>query len=119
VIGQSDQNAAEKPESSATRRHDQKNTGDGCRTHSCDCRRSHKDSGKEIGMSSAPLQCRSVQQLLTDLCHLGFSDTAIARLINCRPETIARVRTGEQSGRNIAERLLILAEAYNLCRLSR
>ena|SRR5215469_1338781 len=45
--------------------------------------------------------------------------SALARFINCRPETIARVRSGEQTGRNIAGRLLIFAEAYNLCRLSR
>jgi hypothetical protein len=70
-------------------------------------------------MTRTPLQYRSFQQLLTDLCNLGFSDTAIARFINCRPETIARVRSGEQSGRNIAQRLLILADAYNQCRLSR
>jgi hypothetical protein len=70
-------------------------------------------------MSRSPLQCRSVQQLLTDLCNLGFSDTAIARFIDCCPETIARVRSGEQSGRDIAGRLLILADAYNQCRLSR
>jgi hypothetical protein len=70
-------------------------------------------------MRSPLLQCRSVQQLLTDLCRLGFSDAAIARFIDCHPETIARVRTGEQSGRNIAQRLLILADAYNQCRLSR
>jgi hypothetical protein len=70
-------------------------------------------------MSRSPLQCRSVQQLLTDLWNLGFSDAAIARFINCRPETIARVRSGEQSGRNIAQRLLILADAYNQCRLFR
>jgi hypothetical protein len=70
-------------------------------------------------MSSTLLQCRSVQQVLTELGHRGFSDAAIARFINCRPETIARVRSGEQSGRNIAQRLLILAEAYNQCRLSR
>jgi hypothetical protein len=69
-------------------------------------------------MSRSPLQCRSVQQLLTDLSNLGFSDTAIARFINCRPETIARVRIGEQSGHNIAPRLLILADAYNQCRAS-
>jgi len=30
----------------------------------------------------------------------------------------ARVRCGEQSGRNIALRLLILADAYNQCRVS-
>jgi hypothetical protein len=70
-------------------------------------------------MSTTLLECRSVQQLLTDLRQLGFSDTAIARFINCRPETIARVRIGEQSGHNIAERLLILADAYNQCRESR
>ena len=70
-------------------------------------------------MTRTPLQCRSVQQLLTDLWNLGFSDTTIARFINCRPETIARVRSGEESGRNIAQRLLILADAYNQCRLSR
>ncbi|MGO8946873.1 MAG: hypothetical protein ACLQUY_04230 [Ktedonobacterales bacterium] len=70
-------------------------------------------------MTRTSLQCQSVQQLLMDLWDLGFSDTAIARFINCRPETIARVRLGEQSGRNIAERLLILADAYNQCRLSR
>jgi hypothetical protein len=71
-------------------------------------------------MRRAPLlQCRSIQQLLTDLWELGFSDTAIARFINCRPETIARVRSGEESGRNITRRLLILARAYNQCRLSR
>jgi hypothetical protein len=70
-------------------------------------------------MRRPPLRYHSVQQLLTDLWDLGFSDAAIARFINCRPETIARVRSGEQSGRNIAQRLLILADAYNQCRLSR
>jgi hypothetical protein len=70
-------------------------------------------------MSNTLLQYRSIQQLLTDLYTLGFSDTALARFINCRPETIARVRSGEQTGRNIAGRLLIFADAYNLCRLSR
>jgi hypothetical protein len=60
-------------------------------------------------MRNTPLlQYRSLQQLLTDLWNLGFSDTAIARFIGCRPETIARVRSGEESGRNIAQRLLIL-----------
>ena len=62
-------------------------------------------------MSRALLQYRNVQQLLTDLWDLGFSDAAIARFINCRPETVARVRSGEQSGRNIAQRLLVLADA--------
>ncbi|MGO8947741.1 MAG: hypothetical protein ACLQUY_08775 [Ktedonobacterales bacterium] len=70
-------------------------------------------------MNTAPLPYRSVQQLLTDLSIRGFSDAAIARFIDCRPETIARVRSGAESGRNIAERLLILAEAYNQCHLSR
>jgi hypothetical protein len=70
-------------------------------------------------MSTSLLQSRSIQQLVTDLYHLGFSDTAIARFIDCRPETIARVRSGEQSGRNIAVRLVIMMEAYNQCRLSR
>jgi hypothetical protein len=65
------------------------------------------------------LRYRSIQQLLTDLWELGFSDAALARFINCRPETIARVRRGDESGRNIAERLLILADAYNQCRSSR
>jgi hypothetical protein len=69
-------------------------------------------------MNNTLLQYRSIQQLLTDLWDLGFSDTAIARFIDCCPETIARVRIGEQSGRNIAERLLILADAYNQCRVS-
>jgi hypothetical protein len=41
---------------------------------------------------------------------------AIARFINCRPETNARFRSGEQSGRNIAERVVILADAFNQCR---
>jgi hypothetical protein len=68
-------------------------------------------------MNNTPLQCRSAQQLPTDLRHLGFSDTAIARFIDCCPETIARVRMGEQSGHNIAEHLLILANAYNQCRV--
>jgi hypothetical protein len=69
-------------------------------------------------MRRAPLlQYRSVQQLLTDLWDRGFSDTAIARFIGCNPYTIARVRSGEQSGRNIAQRLLILADAYNQCRM--
>ena len=62
------------------------------------------------------LPYRSTRQLLTDLWNLGFSDAAIARFINCRPETIARVRDGTQSGRNIAERVLIFADAYNQCR---
>jgi len=70
-------------------------------------------------MSSTLLQSWSIPQLLWDLWDLGFSDTAIARFINCWSETIGRVRSGEQSGRNIAVRLLIFAEAYNLCRLSR
>ena len=70
-------------------------------------------------MTTPPLHCRSLQQLLTNLWELGFSDTALARFIDCRPETIARVRAGEQSGRNIAERLLFLADAYNQCRLAR
>lgn len=70
-------------------------------------------------MSQTPLQYRSVEQLLMDLWELGFSDAAIARFIDCRPETIARVRSGAESGRNIAGRLLILADAYNQCRLSR
>jgi hypothetical protein len=70
-------------------------------------------------MTRTPLQYRSVLQLLTDLYNLGFSDAAIARFINCRPETIARVRSGSESGRNIAGRLLNLADAYNQCRLSR
>jgi hypothetical protein len=65
------------------------------------------------------LHYRSLQQLLTTLWELGFSDAAIARFINCRPETIARVRDGRESGRNIAQRLLILADAYNQCRQSR
>jgi len=56
-------------------------------------------------MSTMSLQYRSLRQLLTHLGDLGFSDAAIARFINCRPETIARVRSGEQSGRNIAQRL--------------
>ena len=67
-------------------------------------------------MSRTQLHYRSIQQLLEDLWQLGFSDAALARFINCRPETIARVRSGEQSGRNIAERLLIVADAYNQCR---
>jgi hypothetical protein len=67
-------------------------------------------------MTRTPLPYRSIQQLLEDLWQLGFSDAALARFINCRPETIARVRSGEQSGRNIAERVLILADAYNQCR---
>jgi len=46
-------------------------------------------------MTSTLLQCQSVQQLLMDLCHLGFS-AAIARFINSRSETVARVRTPEQ-----------------------
>ena len=70
-------------------------------------------------MSTTPLlQYRSLQQLLTELWEPGFSDAAIARFIDCRPETTARVRSGEQSGRNIAERLLILADAYNQCQTS-
>jgi hypothetical protein len=63
-------------------------------------------------MSRTQLRYRSIQQLLTDLWELGFSDAALARFINCRPETIARVRSGEQSGRNIAD-------ANNQCRKSR
>jgi hypothetical protein len=70
-------------------------------------------------MTRTLLRYRSVQPLLTDSCNLGFSDAAIARFINCRAETVARVRAGEQSGRNIAGRLLILADAYNQCRLPR
>ena len=70
-------------------------------------------------MIDTPLPYRSIQQLLTDLSTRGFSDTAIARFIDCRPETIARVREGSESGRNIAGRLLILADAYNQCRLFR
>jgi hypothetical protein len=70
-------------------------------------------------MTTPPLRCRSLQQLLTNLWELGFSDAAIAPFIDCRPETIARVRSGEQSGRNIGVRLLILADAYNQCRLQR
>ncbi len=70
-------------------------------------------------MTNTPLPYRSVEQLLTDLSTRGFSDAAIARFIDCRPETIARVRSGRESGRNIAGRLLILADAYNQCRLSR
>jgi hypothetical protein len=70
-------------------------------------------------MSAAQLRYRSIRQLLEDLWQLGFSDAAIARFINCRPETIARVRSGEQTGRNIAERVLIFADAYNQCRTSR
>ena len=70
-------------------------------------------------MSRTQLHYRSIQQLLEDLWQLGFSDAALARFINCRPETIARVRSGEQSSRNIAERLLIVADAYNQCRASR
>jgi hypothetical protein len=70
-------------------------------------------------MTRTPLQYRSLRQLLEDLWQLGFSDAAIARFINCRPETIARVRSGEQSGRNIAEWVLIFADAYNRCRRSR
>jgi hypothetical protein len=71
-------------------------------------------------MRNTPLlRYRSLQQLLTDLWDLGFSDTAIARFINCRPETISRVRSAEESGRNIAQRLLILADAYNQCRIFR
>jgi hypothetical protein len=69
-------------------------------------------------MSRTQLQYRSIQQLLEDLWQLGFSDAALARFINCRPETIARVRAGQQSGRTIAERLLILADAYNQCQAS-
>ena len=69
-------------------------------------------------MSDMPLRYRSLQQLLMDLWELGFSDAALARFINCRPETIARVREGAQSGRNIAQRLLIFADAYNQCRKS-
>jgi hypothetical protein len=70
-------------------------------------------------MTKTPLSYWSLKQLLTDLWNLGFSDAAIARCINCRPETIARVRAGTQSGRNIAERVLIFADAYNQCRTSR
>ncbi len=70
-------------------------------------------------MTNTPLPYRNVQQLLIDLSTRGFSDTAMAWFIDCRPETIARVRSGSESGRNIAERLLILADAYNQCRLSR
>jgi hypothetical protein len=70
-------------------------------------------------MNSTQLHYRSIQQLLEDLWQLGFSDAALARFINCRPETIARVRSGEQTGRNIAERVLIFAGAYNQCRTSR
>jgi hypothetical protein len=33
--------------------------------------------------------------MLIELGDRGFSDTAIARLIDRRPETIARVRSGE------------------------
>jgi hypothetical protein len=74
---------------------------------------------EKLGMSNTSLlQYRTLQQLLTELWELGFSDAAIARFIDCRPETIARVRDGSQSGRNIAERLLILADAYNQCRTS-
>ena len=74
---------------------------------------------RDLAMTNTPLPYRSIQQLLTDLCSRGFSDAAIARFIDCRPETIARVRVGAESGRNIAGRLLILADAYNQCRLSR
>ena len=70
-------------------------------------------------MTNSPLPYRSIQQLLEDLWQLGFSDAALARFINCRPETIARVRRGDESGRNIAERVLIFADAYNHCRTSR
>ena len=63
-------------------------------------------------------QYPDVQHVLTELWDLGFSDAAIARFINCRPETIARVRRGEQSGRNIARRLMIMVNAYNRCRTS-
>ena len=70
-------------------------------------------------MRKTRLPYHNTRQLLTDLWNLGFSDAAIARFINCRPETIARVRDGTQSGRNIAERVLIIADAYNQCRLSR
>ena len=70
-------------------------------------------------MRRPPLRYHSVQQLLTDLWNLGFSDAAIARFIHCRPETIARVREGKESGRNITQRLLILADAYNQCQSCR
>jgi hypothetical protein len=70
-------------------------------------------------MSTAQLRYRSIQRLLEDLWQLGFSDAALARFINCRPETIARVRSGAQSGRNIAQRLLILADANSQCRALR
>lgn len=69
--------------------------------------------------NTPPLQAHSLQQLLTELWQLGFSDAALARFINCRPETIARVRCGEQTGHNIAERVVIFADAYNQCRTSR
>jgi hypothetical protein len=70
-------------------------------------------------MRSPPLRYHSVQQLLTDLSNLGFSDAAIARIIGCRPETIARVREGKEPGRNITQRVLILADAYNQCQTFR
>ena len=71
-------------------------------------------------MRNTPLlQYRSIQQLLNDLWDRGFSDATIARFIGCNPYTIARVRSGEQPGRNIAEQLLILADAYNQCQLFR
>ena len=70
-------------------------------------------------MTRTSLPYRSIQQLLEDLWQLGFSDAAIARFIACRPETIARVRRGDESGRNIAERVLIMADAYNQCRALR
>jgi hypothetical protein len=117
AIGQSRQDSADKSASSATGLHDERHRGDRGRPHPHGCWRGDQGS-KAIAMRSAPLQYRSIQQLVTDLYELGFSDTAIARFIDCRPETIARVRSGEQSGRNIAQRLLILADAYNLCRLS-
>jgi hypothetical protein len=72
-----------------------------------------------ISMPNSQLSYRRIQQILDDLWQLGFSDAALARFINCRPETIGRVRRGDESGRNIAERLLIMADAYNQCRLPR
>lgn len=69
-------------------------------------------------MKIAPIYAHNVQEALEALSARGFSDTAIARFIDCTPQTIACIRLGKQSGRNIARRLSIMLQAYNRCRMT-